>query len=156
MSDDALHRFRRKPFPEPPLHTDDPRVERDGPYWNLAEIQTALWRGGLDWILTRRARQDFHHDLRFTDETMDAFLQTLRPEHCLRRHSQWCVEPQTASHRLAPGDEDRRRQRLADAYLMAFNRITGRAVPGGHPGIYLKFTVAEAGLLIYSLHHERV
>ena len=137
--------------PSPRVKTAD-LVEVDGPYWNLRTIQAALKDGAIEWFLTATAEEDLRDELQFDDADLDNFLQVLHVACCRRRASQWCLEPRSPSSSAV----DTRVQRLADVYVMGFNRFTGKEQPTAHPGVYIKFTVTEApSLLIYSVHRER-
>ncbi len=125
----------------------------DGPYWHLQRVQTALRHHELTWQLTSSAAIDCYRELGFDEDTLDQFIQALGPEYVQPRSSQWCLEPAIT---LLTDGKDRRVPSLADVYLMAFNRMCGRAVPCGHPRIYFKFAVEGHLLIVYSLHYERL
>lgn len=146
-------KYALKDLPPSPQDKRDERIESGGPYWDLRTIQTALQDGALDWFLTSAAEEDLRNELRFDDDEFDTFLQLLHQVHCRRRASQWCLEPRSPSSSAA----DNRIQRLSDAYVMGFNRITGREQSTAFPGVYVKFSVSAdpSLLIIYSAHYER-
>jgi hypothetical protein len=144
-------KYALKELPPCPGDSSDERVEQDGPYWDLRTIQAALKDGALEWMLTPTADEDRRNELRFDEEDLHAFMQQLHAGCCKKRASQWCVEPRQVS---VP---DKRVSRLADVYVMGFQRATRKAQPGGYPGIYIKFSVSDNPklLIIYSFHFER-
>lgn len=146
-------KYALKDMPAPPKDKFEERIEVGGPYWNLRAIQSALTDEVLEVFVTPSAEEDLRDDLRFGDEELDSFLQTLHVGCCQARSSQWCLEPMSASSSV----NDDRIQRLADVYLMGFNKMTGKEQPRAHPRVYIKLAVsAEPPLLIiYSAHYER-
>lgn len=142
-------KYAHKDLPPCPADLSEERVEQGGPFWDLRTIQAALRDGALEWALTSAAEEDLRDELQFDDDDLDAFLQELHAGCCRQRASQWCVEPATA------GPVGRRIPRLADVYVMGFQRATRRAQPGAYPAVYVKFTVTASTLLIYSAHYER-
>jgi hypothetical protein len=146
-----LPKYALRELPPRPADKGDQRVEKGGPFWDLAAIQAALLSGELQLYLTTNADKDRRDDLSFDVEDLESFFLLLHAGRCLRSSSQWCVEPISASSSAA----DQRIQRLADAYLMGYHRLSGKEQPGAFPAVYIKFSVEPPFLIIYSVHYER-
>lgn len=145
--------YAARDIPEVPDPRADDMVEGNGPFWQLAAIQADLLIKVLDWELTTKAEEELF-ELGWDDEDLDAFVQTLHAGPCKPTASQWCLEP-----KLDPPPEiEDRICRLADVYIMGFQRFKKVEQPGAHPKIYFKFTITEAPhrMLIYSIHLEKV
>lgn len=144
--------YASREHPKRPDSRADELVEGCGPYWLLSVVQKALIEGRLDWELTSSAEEQLL-ELMWDDEDLDGFIQSLHSACCKTTASQWCLEPKVD----CLSEPDDRIHRLADVYVMGYQRFRKVEQPRAHPKIYFKFTITESPItmLIYSIHLER-
>jgi hypothetical protein len=112
--------------------------------WHLDEVKAFIDAQGQILLVTRSAREDLLA-LNWTLPQLRGLIKLLKPGH--HENAQWCATSAVTRRVVIP----------CDAYVMGYNRITGRETPERTPHFYVKFGFRSGvmAMMLVSCHEDR-